>query len=164
MGGNGSTEMKRNISKLRQLLNVLCAVLSHSIVSDSLRPMDCSMPGASVHGIIQARILEWVAMPFFRRSSQPRDWTQVSCIVGGFFTVWATKEARLAAKYLLFNISFMKYNCLTYVSQRWHKTFNGTFPSNFSYLRCSGCCRRFLFRTEALFSLQLGMVQADTFQ
>ena len=47
----------------------------------------------TVHGILQARILEWVGFPFFRGSSQPRDWTQVSCIVGGFFTSWATREA-----------------------------------------------------------------------
>ena len=45
-------------------------------------------------GILQARILEWVAMPFFRGSSQPRDQTQVSCIAGGVFTVWATREAQ----------------------------------------------------------------------
>ena len=43
-------------------------------------PMDCSPPGSSVHGILQARILEWVAMPFFRGSSWPRDWTHVYCI------------------------------------------------------------------------------------
>ena len=47
-------------------------------------PMDCSPPGSSVHGILQTRILEWVAMPSSRGSSQPRDWTQVSCIAGGF--------------------------------------------------------------------------------
>jgi len=50
-------------------------------------PMDYSPPGSSVHGILQARILEWVAMPFSRGSSQPRDQTQVSFITGGFFTV-----------------------------------------------------------------------------
>ena len=44
-------------------------------------------------GILQERILEWVAMSFSRGSSQPRDWTQVSHIASGFFTVWATKEA-----------------------------------------------------------------------
>ena len=48
----------------------------------------------TVHGILQARILEWVAFPFFRWSSQPRDQTQVSRIAGGFFTSWATREAR----------------------------------------------------------------------
>jgi len=47
--------------------------------------MDCSPPDSSVHGILQARILEWVAMPFSRVSSQPRDRTQVSHIAGGFF-------------------------------------------------------------------------------
>ena len=44
-------------------------------------------PGSSVHGILQARILEWVAIPFSRGSPQPRDPTQVSCIAGGFFTI-----------------------------------------------------------------------------
>ena len=53
-------------------------------------PMDCSLPGSSVHGILQARILEWVAIPFSRGSSWPRDWTQVSCIAGRFFTIRAT--------------------------------------------------------------------------
>ena len=55
-------------------------------------PMDCSPPGSSVLGILQARILEWVAMPSSRGSSQPRDLTQLSCIAGGFFTNWATRE------------------------------------------------------------------------
>ena len=49
-------------------------------------PMDCSLPGSSVHGILLARILEWVAITFSRESSQPRDQTQVSCIADGFFT------------------------------------------------------------------------------
>ena len=56
-------------------------------------PMDCSLPGSSIQGILQARILEWVAISFSRRSSRPRDWTRVSRIVGGRFTVWATREA-----------------------------------------------------------------------
>ena len=56
-------------------------------------PMHCSPPGSSVHGILQARMLEWVAIPFSRASSQPRDQTQVSCIVGRFFTLWAIREA-----------------------------------------------------------------------
>ena len=49
-------------------------------------PMDCSPPGFSVHGILQARIPEWVAIPFSRGSSWLRDWTWVSCIAGRFFT------------------------------------------------------------------------------
>ena len=56
-------------------------------MSNSLWPMNCSLPGSSVHGILQARILEWVAIPFSRSSSWPRDWTLVSCIGGRFFTI-----------------------------------------------------------------------------
>ena len=54
--------------------------------------MDYSPPGSSVHGILQARTLEWVAIPFSRGSPQPRDWIHVlpvSCIAGGFFTHWS---------------------------------------------------------------------------
>ena len=58
-------------------------------------PMDCSPLGSSVHGILQARILEWVAISFSRGSSWPRDQTQASCIAGQFFTFWATKEVLL---------------------------------------------------------------------
>ena len=58
-------------------------------------PMDCSPPGFSVRGILQARILEWIAICFSRRSSQPRDQTQVSCIAGRFFTYWATWVSEL---------------------------------------------------------------------
>ena len=50
----------------------------------------CNPTDCIVHGVLQARILEWVALPFSRGSSQPRDPTQVSCIAGGFFTSWAT--------------------------------------------------------------------------
>ena len=56
-------------------------------------PMDCSPPSSPVHRILQAKILEWVAISFSKRSSQPRDWTQVSHIAGRFFTIWATREA-----------------------------------------------------------------------
>ena len=56
-------------------------------------PMDCrSLPCFSVHGIFQARVLEWVAISFSRGSSQPRDRTQTFCIIGRHFTVWATRE------------------------------------------------------------------------
>ena len=58
-------------------------------------PMDCSLPGSSVYGISQARILEQVAILFFRGSSQFTDQIQVSWIAGRSFTVWATREASL---------------------------------------------------------------------
>ena len=57
------------------------------------RPTLCDPMDYTVHRILQARILEWVALPFSRGSSQPRDQTQVSHIAGRFFTNWATREA-----------------------------------------------------------------------
>ena len=72
-------------------------ILSESEIAQSCPslcdPMDCSPPGSSVHWILQARILEWVAISFSRGSSQLRDRTQVSCIAGRRFTLWATREA-----------------------------------------------------------------------
>ena len=57
-------------------------------------PIDCSPPGSSVHGVLQARTLEWVAIPFSRGSSWPRDQTQVSCTAGRFLTLWSTRKAQ----------------------------------------------------------------------
>ena len=69
---------------------------SESVVSQSCptlcEPMDCSPPGSSVHGILQARLLEWAAIPFSQGTSWPRDRTQVSRIAGSFCTIWATRE------------------------------------------------------------------------
>ena len=59
-------------------------------------PIDHSPPGSSVHGILQARILEWTAIPFSRESSQTRDRTQVSCTACRFFTIWATGKSFFA--------------------------------------------------------------------
>ena len=74
---------KESESQVAQLCPTLCD------------PMDCSLPGSSVHGIFQARIMEWVAISFSRGSSWPRDQTRVSCIAGRFCTIWATREACL---------------------------------------------------------------------
>jgi len=63
------------------------------VLSDSSRPVDCSPPSSSVHGIVQARILEWVAVSFSRGSSWPRDRTQVSHIAGRRFNLCTTREA-----------------------------------------------------------------------
>ena len=61
-------------------------------------PTDCSLPGSSVNGILQARILEWVAVPSSRGSSQPRDWTQVFHNAGRFSPRWATREVHKSNK------------------------------------------------------------------
>ena len=79
----------------RKLKNPWEFSVSHSVVSTLCDPMNCSLPGSSVHGILKARILVWVAIPFSRASSQPRDQTCIPCIAGGFFTIWATREAGL---------------------------------------------------------------------
>ena len=75
------------------LLQFMSECFSYSLMSNSLwHHGDCSPPGSSVNGILQARILEWVAIPFSGVSSRPRDWTRVSHIAGRFFTISATRE------------------------------------------------------------------------
>ena len=64
---------------------------------NSLRPMGCSLPGSSVHGISQARILEWIAICFSKGSSWPRDRTHFSCLAGRFFTTQPPREPQLTS-------------------------------------------------------------------
>ena len=61
-------------------------------------PMDCSPAGSSVCGILQARILEWIAISYSRGSSRPRNWTCISCIAGRLLTAWTTREVLVACK------------------------------------------------------------------
>ena len=70
-------------------------VLVAQLCMTLFNPMGCSLLGSSVHGVLQAWILGRMAISFSRGSSRLRDWTQVSCIAGRFFTIWATKEAAL---------------------------------------------------------------------
>ena len=70
-------------------------VLSSQLHPTLCDPMEYNLLGSSVYGIFQARILEWVAISFSRESSWPRYQTQVSCIAGRFFTIWATREVHL---------------------------------------------------------------------
>ena len=78
--------IERNLMGEQRYVKVLvpqsCLTLCESV--------DCSLPGSSVHVILQARILEWVAIPFSRGSSRPRDWTWVSSTAGRFYTLWAS--------------------------------------------------------------------------
>ena len=94
-------------------INYCCECGSCSVMSDSWQPHDCSLPGSSVHGILQARLPEWLAIPFSRGSSWPRDWTRVSYIAGRFFTVWATREAQL-----LLGQEHMECNIFAVAAQR----------------------------------------------
>ena len=98
----------KNRIKLKKAIQV-CTVLPEwsqccSVMSDSLWP-HCSLLGSSVHGILQASILEWVAVPFSRVSSKPRDQTQVFHIAGRFFTIWVTREAPRTLAWVAFTFS-----------------------------------------------------------
>ena len=75
---------------------------------------DCSPPGSSVHGILQARILEWIVISFSRESSPPRDQTRVSCIVGRVFNNYTTRQAQFSRSGGL-RMSFILENVL-----HWH--------------------------------------------
>ena len=75
------------IWRVKMLVTQLCPTLCN--------PINCNPPGSSVHGILQARILEWVAIPCSRGFSGFGDWTRESFTAGRFFTVWATKEAHV---------------------------------------------------------------------
>ena len=75
-------------------------------------PMDCSPPGSSVHGILQARILEQIAIPFSRESSLPMDWTWVSYIASRFFTIWGTREALWYKRKVKFSLVMFHIDCM----------------------------------------------------
>ena len=95
----GRCFMGESPGKLIEAIHIYgCWWFSHSVVSNSCAPVDCSPPGSSAHGILQARILEWVAISFSKGSSQPRNQTQVSCIAGRFFTYWAMREIYMVKK------------------------------------------------------------------
>ena len=122
------------IEKATHHVIVTCAepyVLSHSVVSNSLQPHGlCSLPDSSVHGFSRPRILEWVAMPSSRGSSQPTDWTQVSLIAGRFFIVWAIREAQ--------SIHVAWWKSPTTESKSWkhrHCRSSGQFPDKRTLIR-----------------------------
>ena len=84
--------MPRNWRKLTMTTKVKVKSVSCSVVSNSATLWTGWLSGSPVHEVLQARVLEWVAMPFSRGFPQSRAWTQVFCIAGRFFTIWATKE------------------------------------------------------------------------
>ena len=82
-----SSQIRIWSEKVKVLFSQWCLILCS--------PMGYSLPSPSVHGILQARILAWVAIPFSRGSSPPRDRTQVSLIAGRLFIIWATREVHI---------------------------------------------------------------------
>ena len=99
--------------------HMLCyVVLSCSVMSDYVIPWTIALQAPLSTGILKAEIQEWVAMPSSRSSSQPRDQTQVSCIAGRFFTIWATREALSSMDWLLsiFPLESSKFYTKSYQS------------------------------------------------
>ena len=87
-----SHRLSLNLSVWNGIIHVCICVHACSGMSALCDPMDYSPPGSTVHGILQARILEWFAISYSRESSWPRDQTLVSRIAGSFFTVGATRD------------------------------------------------------------------------
>ena len=93
--GSSYREGKKDPTSDNEILRCMytpCVCLSAQSCPTLCDPMGCSLLGSSVRGIFQGGIQEWVAISFSRGSSWPRDWTQVSCTAGRFFTVWVTRE------------------------------------------------------------------------
>ena len=84
-GERATVNMVESLQEVINILKVKVAQLCRIL---------CDPIDYGVYGLLQARTLDWVALAFSRGSSQPRDWTQVSCIAVGFFTSWATREAQ----------------------------------------------------------------------
>ena len=92
--------------------------VSRSVVSILCNPINWGLSGSSIHGIIQARILEWVCIPFSRGSFWPMDWTRVFCVAGRFFTIWATREASQYMRNILWTKSKAQFgNFLQWLSE-----------------------------------------------
>ena len=104
-------------------IHCVCVLVTQSCPT-LCEPLDCIPPGFYVHGILQARILEWIGIPFSRGSSHPRHQTQISCIIARFFTIWATRKSKI------WNTSWVCMSSL-------HKEkFMVIFKSLFSYIFC----------------------------
>ena len=111
--------------KVEVLVAQLCLTLYNSV--------NCNPPGSSVHGISQAKILEWVAMPSSRGPFRPRDQTQVSCIAGRVFTIWDNKEAlgtwiyiKLLSSAVIFTLSIVLAGTLATTFFSCHLAFCGS--------------------------------------
>ena len=105
---------------LRKITNVsdVCVLAAQPCLT-LCDPIDCSPPGSSVLGILQARILEWVALSFSRGSSWPRDGTLVSCIAASFFTTWAIREAQMLGR------MWRNWNPCELLVRRWNDSASG---------------------------------------
>ena len=105
----------------------VCVLVAQSCLTLCDR-MDCSPPGSSVHGILQARILEWAAISFSRGSSQPREQTQVSCIAGSLYHL-SHQKLLLIHKVVLFQVCRCATKWFSYTNIHMYLFFKDSFPS-----------------------------------
>ena len=112
---NGSSLVETVNVKSTDIESGLYCVLVAQWCPTLCNPRDYSQLGSSVHGILQARILQWVAMPFSRGSSWPRDWTWVSCIAGGLFTIWEGHLWESSSRHRVYIKSTLKQ-----LNMNWH--------------------------------------------
>ena len=108
-------------------------------------PVFTSLPGSSVHGIFQARILEWIAIPFSRGSSQSRDRSQVSCIAGQIFTIRATRDlSKIMYWHVILNLGgYFELNFLLFLSMLYLHTLIGVISSVMCSAQSLSCVRLF---------------------
>ena len=113
--------LTKNNANLLEQYNWHFSVLAGQSCLTLHNPSLYSPPGSSVHKILKTRILKWVVIPFSRRSSWPRNWTQISCIAGRFFTVWATREAHNWHSKCNWSSSFLKWaSLIAQMVKNWH--------------------------------------------
>ena len=112
----------------------------------------------TVHGILQARILEWVAFPFSRRSTRPRNWTGVSCTAGEFFTSWATREAHVLIVALLIMEKTWDTTWMSNYRWIWKEKFNHTVISLLWNYNHEKWCQRAAFSNVNLHKNILGIL------
>ena len=151
----------------------MCVCVSHAPCPTLCHPIDCSLLGSSVHGILQARILEWVAMPFSRGFSQPRNWIQVSCIADTLYTLVPP------GKTPFFLINFKIFMYIVHLSEEptsgftdimnhtivfYYHTFYSYALSFFSYFRLLSHCFIINILKWVFFSLSYSFVQAFAYK
>ena len=128
----------------------LPCVLSSSVMSNSCDSIDLNLPCSSVHGILQGRILEWVAISFSRGYSPPRNWSWVSCIIGRLFTNWGMREASRKLLVLIneiskiagYKINTQRYAASLYTNKKFFFNYHHIKKNKISRNKATEGCKR----------------------
>ena len=114
---HGVAKSRTRLSNWTTIYMECCGVLDTQLCPTLCDPTDCSLPGSSLHGILQTRIMEWIAISFNRESSRYGDQTRVYCIGGRFFNVWANREAKskICIHLCIYRVNHLNYNWLLHL-------------------------------------------------